>query len=167
MSDTTSPTAAAPQAPTATDRIEREVLLKSPRSRVWRALSDAEEFGQWFGVRFAGQRFTPGQVTRGQITYPGYEHVTMEVQVQRVEPEHLLSFHWHPYAIQPGVDFSHEPPTLVEFTLHDAPGGGTRVKVVESGFDRIPAARRDEAFRMNAGGWTAQMANIQRHVDAA
>ncbi|MGJ7902681.1 SRPBCC family protein [Lysobacter sp. 1R34A] len=146
-----------------TDRIERQILLKAPRSRVWQALADAESFGQWFGVRFEGQRFVPGQTTQGYITYPGYEHLLMQVEVQRVEPERLLSFHWHPYAVDPEVDYSQEAPTLVEFTLEEA-DGGTLLRVVESGFDRVPASRRDEAFRMNSGGWDEQMKNIERYV---
>lgn len=146
-----------------TDRIERQILLKAPRSRVWQALADAESFGQWFGVRFEGQRFVPGQATQGYITYPGYEHLLMQVEVQRVEPERLLSFHWHPYAVDPEVDYSQEAPTLVEFTLEEA-DGGTLLRVVESGFDRVPASRRDEAFRMNSGGWDEQMKNIERYV---
>jgi|SRR5688572_5068777 uncharacterized protein YndB with AHSA1/START domain len=146
-----------------TDRIERQILLKAPRSRVWQALADAESFGEWFGVRFEGQRFVPGQTTQGYITYPGYEHLLMQVEVQRVEPERLLSFHWHPYAVDPEVDYSQEAPTLVEFTLEEA-DGGTLLRVVESGFDRVPASRRDEAFRMNSGGWDEQMKNIERYV---
>lgn len=146
-----------------TDRIERQILLKAPRSRVWQALADAESFGEWFGVRFEGQRFVPGQTTQGYITYPGYEHLLMQVEVQRVEPERLLSFHWHPYAVDPEVDYSQEAPTLVEFTLEEA-DGGTLLRVVESGFDRVPASRRDEAFRMNNGGWDEQMKNIERYV---
>lgn len=146
-----------------TDRIEKQILLKAPRSRVWQALADAESFGEWFGVRFEGQRFVPGQTTQGRITYPGYEHLLMQVDVQRVEPERLLSFHWHPYAVDPEVDYSQEAPTLVEFTLEEV-DGGTLLRVVESGFDRVPASRRDEAFRMNSGGWEEQMKNIERYV---
>ncbi|ALN64972.1 hypothetical protein GLA29479_4126 [Lysobacter antibioticus] len=146
-----------------TDRIEKQILLKAPRSRVWQALADAESFGEWFGVRLEGQRFVPGQITQGYITYPGYEHLLMQVEVQRVEPERLLSFHWHPYAVDAEVDYSHEAPTLVEFTLEEV-DGGTLLRVVESGFDRVPASRRDEAFRMNSGGWDEQMKNIERYV---
>lgn len=146
-----------------TDRIEKQILLKAPRSRVWQALADAESFGEWFGVRFEGQRFVPGQTTQGRITYPGYEHLLMQVDVQRVEPERLLSFHWHPYAVDPEIDYSQEAPTLVEFTLEEV-DGGTLLRVVESGFDRVPASRRDEAFRMNSGGWEEQMKNIERYV---
>jgi len=107
--------------------------------------------------------FVIGESTRGNITYPGYEHLVMEVVVQKMEPEGLFSFHWHPYAIDPSVDYSQETPTLVEFHLEPT-AGGTLLTVTESGFDKIPAARRDEAFRMNDGGWTEQVKNIEKHV---
>lgn len=147
-----------------TDRIEKHIDLKAPQARVWQAISDAPEFGRWFGANLEGQAFAPGRVARGAITYPGYEHLTMEVQVVDVDPPRRLAFHWHPYAVEPGVDYRDEPPTLVEFTLVATPGG-TRLTVVESGFDRLPAHRRDLAFRMNEGGWAAQMDNVARHVD--
>lgn len=146
------------------DRIEKRVDLRAPVARVWRALTDPAEFGQWFRVNLTGP-FVPGQATRGHITHPGYEHLVMEVVTQRMEPERLFSFTWHPYAIDPAVDYGQEPPTLVEFTL--APTAtGTALTVVESGFDRLPAHRRDEAFRMNDGGWAQQMANVAEHVHA-
>jgi uncharacterized protein YndB with AHSA1/START domain len=145
-----------------TDRIEKEILLRAPRSRVWRALTDAEEFGAWFRVKLKG-RFAPGERVEGQITHPGYEHLKMSVTVERMDAERLFSFRWHPYAIDPKVDYSVEPTTLVEFRLEDA-SGGTRLTVVESGFDQIPAARRAEAYRMNDQGWAAQMENIKLHV---
>lgn len=147
-----------------TDRIERSVVINAPRDRVWRALSNAEEFGTWFGVNLAGQTFVPGRPTRGPITYKGYEHIIWEASIERVEPPDLLSFHWHPYAIDPKADYSKEEPTLVTFTLKDAPGNATKLTVVESGFDRIPQHRRLDAFRMNSSGWSAQMENIVRHV---
>lgn len=146
-----------------TDRIEKSIVLRAPRSRVWRALANAEEFGSWFGVKFQGEKFAAGARVQGQITVPGYEHVVMDITVERVDPEGLFSYRWHPYAIEPGVDYSQEPPTLVEFHLAEIPGG-TELRVVESGFDRIPLARRAEAFRMNSQGWAAQMKNIERHV---
>ncbi len=149
---------------TSTDRIEKAIVLKAPRARVWRALTDAREFGAWFRVALDGP-FTEGATVRGRITHPGYEHLTMEVVVERIEPERLFSYRWHPYAVDPGRDYSAEPTTLVEFRLEDA-AGGTRLTVVESGFDRIPAARRAEAFRMNEGGWAEQMLNVERHVAA-
>src|SRR5437773_3402290 len=132
-----------------TDRIEKKVVLRAPRSRVWRAIADAQEFGAWFGVRLEGA-FAPGERLKGQITVPGYEHVTMDITVERVDPERLFSYRWHPYAVDPGVDHSAEPTTLVEFRLEEV-AGGTELSVVESGFDRIPVARRAEAFRMNEG----------------
>jgi uncharacterized protein YndB with AHSA1/START domain len=145
-----------------TDRIEKRVVLRAPRSRVWQAISNAQEFGTWFGAKLEGG-FVPGAVTRGHITIPGYEHLTMELAVERIEPEQLFSYRWHPYAIDPEVDYSGEPMTLVEFTLSDA-DGGTQLTILESGFDQIPEARRAEAFRMNDGGWTAQIESIKQHV---
>lgn len=145
-----------------TDRIEKEIVIRAPRARVWRALTDAKEFGQWFGVEMK-DAFVPGATARGRITHPGYEHVTLEVDVERMEPERLLSWRWHPHAVDPKQDYSKEPKTLVVFELTDVPGG-TRLKVTESGFDKIPAGRRAEAFRMNAGGWTQQAENIAKHV---
>ena len=146
-----------------TDRIERKILLKAPRSRVWRALSNAEEFGNWFGVALKGKAFVAGQHAQGFITYPGYEHLLFEVLVERMEPERLLSMRWHPAAIDPAVDYSKEPTTLVEFELTEV-DGGTLLTLVESGFDKIPPERRLEAFRMNSGGWDEQMKNIEKHV---
>ena len=149
---------------TGTDRIERSIEIQAPRTRVWRALADATEFGSWFGVNLQDQSFVAGERVRGHITHPGYEHLQFEARVERVEPERLLSFYWHPYAIDPAFDYSEEEPTLVCFTLEDGPNGGTRLTVVESGFDKVPAARRLEAFRMNSQGWDAQVGNIARHV---
>jgi uncharacterized protein YndB with AHSA1/START domain len=148
-----------------TDRIEKSIELKAPVSRVWRALTDHREFGTWFRVKLDGP-FVPGEVSRGQITYPGYEHIRWEAVVQKMEPERLFSFTWHPYAIDPKEDYTGEPPTLVEFTL-EAMATGTLLRVVESGFDRIPKKRRSEAFRMNERGWGAQVENIARHVGQA
>lgn len=147
-----------------TDRIEKTVVLKAPRSRVWRAIADAKEFGTWFGARLQGA-FTPGARVQGPVTYPGYEHVTMDITVEQVEPERLLSFRWHPNAVDPAFDYSGEPTTLVELHLEEVEGG-TRLTVIESGFDRIPLARRAQAFEANEGGWTEQVRNIARHVSA-
>jgi uncharacterized protein YndB with AHSA1/START domain len=147
---------------TVTDRIEKKVLLKAPRARVWRALTTPAEFGAWFGAKLEGA-FTEGKTVRGPITYPGYEHLTLEIVIDRIQPERYFSFRWHPYAIDPAADYSSEPTTLVEFTL-DEQDGGTLLTIVESGFDRIPAARRAEAFRMNEEGWTEQVTNVERHV---
>ena len=143
-------------------RIEKRIELKAPVSRVWRALTDYREFGVWFRVKVDGP-FVPGQVSRGHITYPGYEHVKWEAVVQAIEPERLFSFTWHPYAVDPNVEYSNEEPTLVEFRLEQAPGG-TLLVLTESGFDKIPADRRQEALRRNDGGWTEQMKNIESHV---
>jgi uncharacterized protein YndB with AHSA1/START domain len=144
------------------DRIEKRIELKAPISRVWRALTDHREFGEWFRVKLDGP-FAPGQVSTGHITYPGYEHLKWDAVVQQMEPERLFSFTWHPYAVDAKVDYSQEPPTLVEFRLEKIPGG-TLLLLTESGFDKIPAHRRAEAFRMNDGGWTEQMKNIETHV---
>jgi uncharacterized protein YndB with AHSA1/START domain len=144
------------------DRIEKRVELEAPVSRVWRALTDHRECGEWFRVKLEGP-FVPGEVSRGRITHPGYEHVTWQATVQKIEPERLFSFTWRPYAIDPNVDYSHEEPTLVEFKLAPTPGG-TLLVITESGFDKVPSHRRAEAFRMNERGWTMQLENIARHV---
>jgi uncharacterized protein YndB with AHSA1/START domain len=147
------------------DRIERSIVIQAPRAKVWNLLSDAETFGRWFGADLQGQRFTPGEVTRGPITIEGFTHVMFDVRVERVEPQDLLSWRWHPYAVDPEVDYSQEEPTLVTWTLHDAPGNATLVKTVESGFDKVPPHRRLEAFRMNTGGWKEQLDNVRRHAE--
>jgi uncharacterized protein YndB with AHSA1/START domain len=147
---------------TETDRIEKTIVLRAPRERIWRALTDAREFGEWFRVKLDGD-FAVGQRIAGHITHPGFEHLTMTVTVERMDAGQLFSFRWHPYAIDAKRDYSSEPTTLVEFRLEEV-AEGTRLTVVESGFDRVPAERRAEAFRMNAGGWTAQMENVRQHV---
>lgn len=145
-----------------TDRIEKRILLRAPLSRVWRALSDSAEFGRWFGMSLDGP-FTPGAVRRGVITpttvnaevaaaQKPYEGTPCELFIEDVEPQHRLSFRWHPFAIEPGVDYSGEPTTLVAFTLEEAEGG-VLLTVTESGFDRIPLERRAKAFAANEGGW--------------
>ena len=149
-------------ATTSTDRIEKRVMLRAPRSRVWQAITNAQEFGSWFGMTLEGD-FIAGAAIRGRLTYPGYEHLTVEMLVEQIEPERRFSYRWHPYAIDPAVDYSAEPTTLVEFILEQAEGG-TAVTIVESGFDRIPLARRAEAFRMNDQGWTGQVKNLERYV---
>lgn len=148
---------------TSTDRIERQIHIKASRSKVWRALADAESFGDWFGVALKGKRFVAGEPCEGNITYPGYEHLVWNVMVERIEPERLLSFRWHPYAVDPNVDYSNEPSTLVAFELEEA-ADGTLLRLVESGFDQIPLHRRSEAFRMNSNGWDMQMKNIEAYV---
>lgn len=150
-------------APGDTDRIERSIEIRAPLARVWHALADAQEFGAWFGVALEGQTFAAGKEVRGRITHPGYEHLAFNATVERVEPERLLSFRWHPYAVDPKIDYSGEATTLVVFELEPI-AGGTRLRVVETGFDALPPARRAEAFRMNSQGWDAQMHNIARHV---
>jgi uncharacterized protein YndB with AHSA1/START domain len=144
------------------DRIEKRIELKAPVARVWRALTDYREFGEWFLVKIDGP-FVPGEVSRGHITHPGYEHLQWEAVVTAMEPERMFSFTWHPYAIDPKVDYSTEPQTLVEFRLEKT-AQGTLLTVTESGFDKIPAGRRPEAFRMNENGWAQQMKNIERYV---
>ncbi|HMK29466.1 MAG TPA: SRPBCC family protein [Terriglobales bacterium] len=144
------------------DRIEKRIELNAPVSRVWRALTDYREFGEWFRVKLDGP-FVPGEVWRGQVTYPGYEHLKWEAVVQTMEPERLFSLSWHPYAIDPKVDYSSEPSTLVEFRLEETPSG-TLLLLTESGFDKIPSHRRLEAFRMNDGGWSEQMKNVERYL---
>jgi uncharacterized protein YndB with AHSA1/START domain len=145
-----------------TDRIEKKVVLRAPRARVWRAIASAEEFGSWFGVKLQG-KFEPGKEMTGQITMKGYEDRTMTITIVTIEPERLFSYRWHPYAIDPKLDYSSEPMTLVEMRLEDV-AGETQLTIVETGFDQIPIARRAEAFRMNDGGWAQQIKNIERHV---
>ena len=144
------------------NRIEKRVELKAPISRVWRALTDFREFGEWFQVKLESP-FVPGKISRGNITHPGYEHIQMEVMVQTMQPQQIFSFTWHPYAIDPKIDYSKEPSTLVEFRLEKT-GTGTLLTVTESGFDKIPTDRRFEAFRKNEGGWTQQLENIEAYV---
>jgi uncharacterized protein YndB with AHSA1/START domain len=147
-----------------TDRIERTVQLKAPVERVWRALTDHREFGDWFRVKLDGP-FAPGAEATGRITHPGYEHVIWRARIKEITPHSLFSFTWHPYAVDAEVDYAKETPTLVEFRLEPA-AGGTRLTIVESGFDNLPAHRREAALRMNGGGWTQQVQNIKAHVDA-
>lgn len=152
--------------PTETDRIERSILIEAPVARVWHALTDADTFGSWFGVKFDGVTFAPGQRAVGSITYPGYEYLKFDVQVERMEPEKLLSWRWHPAPLERGRDYSDEPATVVEFTLREV-DGGTMLTVVESGFDQIPPERRMEAFRINSSGWDEQVNNVRKHVTGA
>ena len=147
---------------TSTDRIEKQVLLRAPRSRVWRAITDSKEFGTWFQAIFHGT-FRVGAKLRAKVTYPGYEHVEFEVVVEKMEPERLFSYRWHPFAVDMSRDYSSEPMTLVEFTLEEVEGG-TLLRMVESGFESIPATRRAEALKENEGGWTEQMAAIERYL---
>jgi len=146
-----------------TDRIEKHILLRAPRSRVWRAISNAAEFGSWFQADFGAATFAPGAAVRARITHPGYEGLTLEIWVERMEPERLFSFRWHPYDVNPDVDSSNEPKTLVVFELEEV-AEGTRLTVVESGFDAIPVERRAEARRANDAGWAEQVRNIETYV---
>lgn len=145
-----------------TDRIEKRIDLAAPVSRVWRAITDHEEFSEWFGVRLDGP-FVPGQVTTGRFANPKYAHVVFTTTVVAMEPERRFAYTWHPYAIEAGVDYSAEPQTTVEFVLEPS-SRGTLLTVTESGFDRIPEHRRAIALEMDDRGWTAQVKNIERHV---
>lgn len=156
-----------------TDRIEKEILLRAPRTRVWQALSDSTEFGTWFGMRFDGP-FVPGANVRGVIVpttvnaevaegQKAYEGTPAEITIEQMEPERLFSFRWHPYAVEPGVDYSVEPTTLVAFALEDVPDG-VKLTVTESGFDRIPLARRATAFTANEEGWGMVMTLIEEYL---
>lgn len=148
------------------NRIEKRIELKAPASRVWRALTNYREFGQWFKVKLENA-LAPDQVLRGQITYPGYEHIPWEARVEKMEPEHLFSFTWpHLKSFEKTdkpADYAHAPRTLVEFRLEPSPGG-TLLVLTESRFESIPADWRPKAFRRNDGGWTEQMKNIESHV---
>jgi len=148
-----------------TDRIEKRIVLRAPRARVWQALANAEAFGEWFGVKLKGS-FAPGARLPGQVTHKGYEHVRFEITVERMEPEKLFSWRWHPHAIDPKMDYTAEPTTLVVFELEET-AEGTVLTVVESGFDGIPLTRRLEAYRGNEQGWEAQMKAIERYVGQA
>ena len=161
---------------TVPDRIQKHVLLRAPLSRVWRALTDSSQFGSWFGVRFDGP-FKPGERIIGKIApttvdpqvaamQKPYEGVKFDITIDRIEPEKLFSFRWHPFAVDPKVDYSNEPTTLIEFSLEERPDG-VLLTVTESGFEGIPLARRAEAFKMNEGGWAAQMTLIEKYLAQA
>jgi len=148
------------------ERIEKRIELKAPPARVWRALTDARELGDWFRVKLDGP-FVPGQVSCGYLTYPGCEYIRWEARIQKMEPERLFSFTWpHPPSLeraQYDPDYSGQPTTLVEFRLQEI-AGGTLLTITESGFERLPDGRRLEALRRNDGGWSEQLSNIERHV---
>jgi uncharacterized protein YndB with AHSA1/START domain len=155
------------------DRIEKEVLLKAPLERVWRAISDADEFGQWFGARFDGP-FVAGRSITGTITPTTVDEDVAKAQqpyagqadtwqIVAVEPQRRLAFRWHPYAVEDGVDYSKEPTTLVEFTLEDN-ADGVLLRIVESGFEAIPAERRQSAFDSNSEGWSAQTELVRKYL---
>jgi len=156
-----------------TDRIDKQILLHAPLARVWRALSDSTEFGTWFGVRFDGP-FAPGAGMHGVIVpttvdvevagaQKQYEGRPFDITVERMEPERLFSFRWHPFAVEPGVDYSAEPTTLVVFAL-DEVADGVMLTVTESGFDRIPLERRAKAFTANEQGWGMVMTLIEKYL---
>jgi uncharacterized protein YndB with AHSA1/START domain len=166
------------------DRIEKRVSLRAPIARVWHALTDTAEFGRWFGVELDGA-FAAGKPIRGRFKSLPSEAVILEAQQrlglppskvklpqdsivfctpERIEPEHYFSFRWIPYGIDAEIDPQTEPTTLVEFRL-EAAAGGTLLTIAESGFDRVPAHRRERAFRMNDGGWAAQAENLKAHVE--
>jgi len=145
------------------DSIVRSIDLNAPLERVWRALTDYREFGEWFRVAIDAP-FRVGEPASGHITHHGYEHIRWQIRIVAMDEPHRFAFTWHPYAIDPRIDYAQEEPTLVEFRLEPS-GQGTRLTLTESGFDKVPAHRRDEALRMNGDGWTAQMDNIRAHVD--
>ena len=146
-----------------TDRIDKQFHVKAPRSRVWRAIADAGEFGTWFRLKLDGA-FAPGATVHGRVAIPDYEHLTVEMVIEKIEPERYFSYRWHPYPSDPTFDYSAEPMTLVEFRLEET-ATGTTVSISESGFDRLPASRRAEAFRMNESGWTGQAKHLTAHVE--
>jgi uncharacterized protein YndB with AHSA1/START domain len=152
-----------PASPSSTDRIQKITTLRAPRSKVWRAITDSAQFGKWFGAKL-DQPFTAGRRIRGPITIPKYEHLIFEVAVEQMEPERLFSWRWQPGG-NPDIDPA-EPETLVVFELEDVPEG-TRLTVTETGFDRIPVARRDKAYRGNDSGWTGQIEKLRNYVASA
>ncbi|HEY1808991.1 MAG TPA: SRPBCC family protein [Acidobacteriaceae bacterium] len=146
----------------APDRIENSLELHAPVSRVWRALTDHNEFGSWFRVKVE-KPFSVGEEACGAILYPGYEHVTWRAMIQQIDPEQYFAFTWHPYAVDPKVDYSEETPTLVEFRLEPT-ATGTRLLLTESGFTDLPDERRNEAFLRNNDGWSQQMKNLEEYL---
>jgi uncharacterized protein YndB with AHSA1/START domain len=152
-------------APVSTDRIEKQVTFEASRSRVWRALTDVQQFSTWFGVMLTTP-FTPGAAVSGKLHLRSCEHeVILTLWVETMEPERFFSFRWHPYAIEAGIDYDAEPTTLVSFTLEDVTGG-TQLTIVESGFDAIPESRRAKAFTMNSKGWAGQAENLRKYLAA-
>lgn len=145
-----------------TNEIRKHVHIKAPQSRVWRAITDSEQFGAWFRVKLEAP-FVVGQRTSGQITHAGWEHVRFTLVTEAIEPETRFAYLWHPYAVDMNKDYSSETMTLVEFLL-EPQDGGTLLTVVESGFDRLPPERIAEAWRMNERGWAEQLDNIQAYV---
>jgi uncharacterized protein YndB with AHSA1/START domain len=151
-----------PTTASSTDRIEKQITLDAPLPRVWRALTEVEQFNEWFGISLTTP-FAPGAEVSGKFRNQKYEHLTMTIWIETMEPPKFFSFRWHPYAIEPGVDYSAEPTTLVSFTLEET-GAGTNLTIVESGFDAIPESRRAKAFSMNSNGWNGQAENIRKYL---
>lgn len=150
--------------PQTTDRIEKAMLLRAPRSRVWRALADSREFGEWFGVNLASGLFKQGARISGPMSGGcGHDDVLFEATIEVMQPESRFAYRWHPFAIEKGVDYSGEPTTLVEFTLEEV-AGGTKLSIVESGFDSLPLARRAKALEANDGGWTQQAVRLEKYL---
>lgn len=145
-----------------TDRIEKSLELRAPRARVWRAIASAKEFSAWFGLNLEGE-FAEGATVRGNVTQKGYDHIKLDIHVVRIDAERYFAYRWHPYPNDVTKDYSSEPTTLVEFFLEESESG-TSLRIVESGFDQLPADRREEAFRMNDGGWSGQIKSIARYV---
>ena len=156
-----------------TDRIEKKILLRAPRQRVWRALADSTEFGTWFGMKFEGP-FVPGRSIRGVVVttklnpevaklQKPYEGLEFEITIEQMEPERLFSLRWHPNAVERGVDYSAEPTTLVVFALEEV-ANGVMLTVTESGFDQIPLARRAKAFTENEQGWGVAVKLLEEYV---
>jgi uncharacterized protein YndB with AHSA1/START domain len=143
------------------DRIEKTTILRAPQSRVWRALTDADQFAAWFGIEFT-EPFAVGRTVKGTLTMRG-ERVTLEFAIERIDPEERFAYRWHPYAMDPKIDYSAEPMTLVEFRLRAVPEG-TELTVIESGFDRIAEHRRAEAYRVMDGGWKSQIEKLRSYV---
>ncbi len=150
-------------APSSTDRIQKTIVLLAPRSKVWRALTDSAQFGQWFGARLH-EPFVSGSTTSGPLTIPGYDHLRFRVIVERMEPEHLFSWRWQPGG-DPDIDPA-EPLTLVVFELEEV-AEGTRLTVTETGFDRLPPSRRGKAYRENDQGWAGQIENLRKYLASA
>jgi len=148
--------------PEVKNRIEKSIELETPIARVWEVLTDHHQFGDWFGAKVS-EPFKAGKASHGHITYPGYEHLKWEADIEKIEPQNYFSFSWHPYAVDLKMDYSKEIPTLVEFKLKETPKG-TLLIISETGFDKIPSERRAEAFRMNEEGWEEQLVNIEKYI---
>jgi uncharacterized protein YndB with AHSA1/START domain len=159
-----------------TDRIEKKILLRAPLNRVWRAVTDSQEFGMWFGIKF-NEPFSPGAAMKGVIVgtkvndevakaQKKYEGIAFEITVERIEPERLFSFRWHPNAVDPKMDYSKERTTLIEFVLNKVPDG-VMLTVTESGFDGIPIERRAKAFTANEQGWGMVVKLIEAYLAQA